>query len=52
MRYASEDFVSNMFGRYTPASQMVRNRARMAQEEVESRMAKEADGDHDCGCKK
>jgi hypothetical protein len=52
MRYASQDYTANMFGRYTPARQMVKNRYRMAQEEMEARMAKEAKGDHDCGCKK
>ena len=52
MRYASEDFMANMFGNYTPAKQMVKNRARMAQEDMELKMAKEAEGDKDCGCKK
>lgn len=49
MKYASQDYAANMFGRYTPASHMVKNRSRKAQEEIE---AKESEGDHECGCKK
>jgi hypothetical protein len=49
MRYASQDFMDNLFGRYTPAKMMVKNRARKAQEEIE---AKEAEGEHECSCKK
>ena len=52
MRYASQDFMDNIFGRYSPAKMMVKNKARKAQEEMEAKMAKEADGDHECGCKK
>jgi hypothetical protein len=52
MRYASQDFMDNMFGRYTPAKMIVKNKARKAQEEMEAKMIKEAEGDHECGCKK
>jgi hypothetical protein len=49
MLYASEDFMNNMFGRYSPAKQMVKNRRRAEME----RMEKEAkEKDHECGCKK
>lgn len=51
MRYASEDFMDNMFGKYNPAKMMVKNRARKAQE-AEAKMAKEAEGEHECNCKK
>ena len=44
--------MDNMFGRYNPARMVVKNRARKAQEEMEAKMAKEAEGDKDCGCKK
>ena len=39
--------MDNMFGRYNPASMMVKNRKRKAQEELEEKMEKESD----CGCK-
>ena len=42
MKHASQDFMDNMFGRYSPAKMMVKNKRRMAQEEME-REAKEAE---------
>jgi len=50
MRYASQDFADNMFGRYSPAKMIVKNRARKAQEELEAKVMNESDGE--CGCKK
>ena len=44
--------MDNLFGRYTPAKMMVKNRARKAQEELEAKMAEEAEDEHECGCKK
>jgi hypothetical protein len=52
MRYASQDFMDNIFGRYSPAKMIVKNRARKAQEEMEIKMAKEVEDDGKCGCKK
>ena len=52
MRYASQDFMDNIFGQYSPAKMMVKNKARKAQEDIEAKMAKEAEGNHVCGCKK
>jgi hypothetical protein len=48
MRYASQDFMDNLFGRYTPAKMMVKNRARKAQEEAQEKLEKESKGE--CGC--
>ena len=42
MRYASQDFMDNMFGGYSPAKMMVRKKNRMAMEEMEHE-AKEAE---------
>lgn len=42
MKYASQDFMDNMFGRYSPANQLVKNKRRVAQEEMEHE-AKEAE---------
>jgi hypothetical protein len=49
MRYASQDFMDNMFGGYSPAKQMVRNkrRAEMEKMEMEAREAEKGE----CGCK-
>jgi len=47
MRYASDDYVANLFGQYSPAKQMVKNRARKAQEDMEAKMAEE----EECSCK-
>ena len=52
MRYASEDFMANMYGKYSPAKMLVKNRARKAQEEMEAKILKDAEVDHECGCKK
>jgi hypothetical protein len=49
MRYASQDFMNNMFGGYSPAKQLVKNRRRAEMEKME----KEAmENDHECSCKK
>jgi hypothetical protein len=50
MRYASQDFMDNIFGRYSPAKMMIKNKARKTQEELESRVLDESKGE--CGCKK
>jgi hypothetical protein len=42
MKYASQDFMDNMFGRYTPAKQMVKNKRRAEVEKMEME-AKEAE---------
>ena len=42
MKYASQDFMDNMFGRYTPANQAVKNRRRSEMERMEME-AREAD---------
>jgi hypothetical protein len=47
MRYASQDFMDNMFGGYSPAKQMVKNKRRAEVERMEME-AKEAEK---CGCK-
>jgi hypothetical protein len=49
MKYASQDFMDNMFGRYTPAKQMVKNKRRAEMERMEME-AKEAEKG-ECGCK-
>jgi hypothetical protein len=48
MRYASQDFMDNMFGGYTPAKQMVKNKRRAEVERMEAE-AKEAEKSN-CGC--
>lgn len=48
MRYASDDFMSNMFGGYSPAKQMIKNKRRMDMERMEME-AKEAEKG-ECGC--
>jgi hypothetical protein len=48
MKYASQDYMDNMFGRYNPARQIVKNKNRQAQEELEAKLEKESKGD--CGC--
>jgi len=53
MKYASQDFRDNMFGRYSPANQIVKNKARKAQEELEAKILEESEKDeHECNCKK
>ena len=55
MKYASQDYMDNMFGRYNPARQIVKNKQRKAQEELEAKLAMEAEmaeDNHECGCKK
>jgi len=47
MRYASDDFMDNMFGGYSPAKHMVKNRRRTDAEMMEME-AREAEK---CGCK-
>ena len=42
MKYASQDFMDNMFGGYSPAKMMVKKKNRMAMEEMEHE-AKEAE---------
>jgi hypothetical protein len=42
MRYASQDFMDNMFGGYSPAKQLVKNRRRQDMERMEME-AKEAE---------
>jgi hypothetical protein len=42
MKYASQDFMDNMFGRYTPSKQMVKNKRRAEVERMEME-AKEAE---------
>ena len=41
MKYASQDYMDNMFGRYNPAKMMIKNRNRKAQEDLEEKMEKE-----------
>jgi hypothetical protein len=54
MRYASEDFVANLYGRYSPAKQMIKNRRREEMEKMEAEKlemeAREAEKSN-CGCK-
>ena len=53
MKYASQDYMDNMFGRYSPARQFVKNNQRKAQQELEAKLAKEAeDQQHECSCNK
>ena len=52
MLYASEDFMNNMFGRYSPAKQMVKNRRRAEMERMEAEAKEAMENDHECGCKK
>lgn len=52
MKYASQDYMDNMFGRYNPARQIVKNKQRKAQEELEAKLAMESEDNHECGCKK
>jgi hypothetical protein len=42
MRYASQDFMNNMFGGYSPAKQLVKNKRRAEMERMEAE-AKEAE---------
>jgi len=41
--------MNNMFGRYSPAKQMVKNRRRAEMERME---AEANERNHECGCKK
>jgi hypothetical protein len=52
MRYASQDFVNNMFGGYSPAKQLVKNRRRAEMERMEKEAMEAMENDHECGCKK
>ena len=52
MRYASQDFMDNMFGRYSPAKQVVKNRRRQEMERMEMEAKEAMEDDHECGCKK
>jgi hypothetical protein len=52
MRYASQDFMNNMFGGYSPAKQLVKNRRRAEMERMEKEAMEAMENDHECGCKK
>ena len=44
--------MDNMFGGYSPAKQMVKNRRREEMERMEKEVMEAMEKDHECGCKK